>query len=159
MLNALIPFWILLLFLIYLSAAAWLIRHKKAMRQLRSPIDLKLLRLPGETARKKVDELLETMVDQLLYGALAATILMVSPVLVLMWMPTADQKWLLFSSAFLFVAVSVFYLNKVVKIGMERANYRLGSAGEREVAGHLQVLNAKGNGVQGWAFITWRKGR
>ena len=148
MYNALIPLWIALLFLLYLLAAAWLIRCKKAKRQLRPPIELKLLRLPGETARKKVDELLETMVDQLVNGALAASILMVSPVLVLICMPTADQKWLLFSSAFLFVAVSVFYLNKVVKLGMERANYRLGSAGEREVAGHLQVLNAKGY----WVF-------
>jgi hypothetical protein len=148
MLNALIPLWIALLFLIYLFTAAWLIRRKKAKRQLRPPIDLKLLRLPGETARKKVDKLLETMVDQLLYGALAASILMVSPLLVRMCMPTADLKWLLFSSTFLFLAVSVFYLSKVVKLGMERANYRLGSAGEREVAGHLQVLNAKGY----WVF-------
>jgi uncharacterized protein YneF (UPF0154 family) len=144
MYNALILLWIALLFLLYIFAAAWLIRRKKAKRQLRPPIELKLLRLPGETARKKVDELLETMVDQLLYGALAATILMVSPLLVLMWRPTADVRWLLFSCVFLFVATSIYYLCKVVNIGMDRANYRLGSAGEREVAGYLQVLNAKG---------------
>ncbi len=149
---ALFPLWITLLFLVYVFAAAWLIIRKKAKRQLRPPIELKLLRLPGETARLKADELLEKMVDQLFYGTLAATLLMMSPLLVLRWMPTADLKCLLFSGTFLIAAVSVLYLCKVVKIGMERANYRLGSAGEREVAGHLQVLNAKGY----WVFTMCR---
>lgn len=140
--------WIALLFLCYVVAATQLILRTKAKRQLRPPIDLKLLRLPGETARLKAEQLFEKMMEQLLHGAGAATILMMGPFIVRVWMPKADGRWLLFSSGVLFVAASVYYLRKVVKLGMERANYRLGSAGEREVAGHLQVLNAKGY----WVF-------
>jgi hypothetical protein len=158
MLAALMPLWIALLFLLYAFAAVWLILRKKAKRQLRPPIELKLLRLPGETARIKAEQLFEETVDQLFYGAVAATILILSPLLVLVWMPMADLSSLLSSSAALFVAGSVYYLRKVVKIGMERANYRLGSAGEREVARHLQVLNAKGYQVFHDVPVTHAKG-
>jgi hypothetical protein len=139
-----ISFWIALLFLLHVFAATRLILRSKAKRQSRPPIELQLLRLPGETARLKADQLLDKMVEQLFYGACAATILMIGPLLVHAWLPIADVKWLLFSGAALFSAASIYYLRKVMNIGMERANYRLGSAGEREVARHLQVLNAKG---------------
>ncbi|OYW73215.1 MAG: hypothetical protein B7Z37_22435 [Verrucomicrobia bacterium 12-59-8] len=155
---ALMPLWIALLFLLYVFAAKWLILRSKAKRQSRPPIHLKLLRLPGETARLKADELLEEMVDQLFYGAVASTILMMGPLVVLVWVPAADVRWLLFSSAVLFLTASVHHLRKVVKIGKKRANYRLGAAGEREVAGHLQVLNAKGYKVFHDVPVTHEKG-
>lgn len=142
--GALIALWIGLLFILYVVVATRLIVRAKAKRQVRPPIDLKLLRLPGETARIKADQLFEQMMEQLLLGAGAATILMIGPFLVVPLVPKVDGRLLLFSSGVLFVAASIYYLRKVVKLGMERANYRLGSAGEREVAGHLQALNTKG---------------
>jgi len=145
---AIIALWIALLFLAYVVAATQLILRAKARRQVRPPIELKLLRLPGETSRLKADALFEQMMEQLLFGAGAATILMMAPFLVVPWVPKVEGWPLLLSSGSLFIAASIYYLRKVVKIGMERASYRLGSAGEREVAGHLQALNAKGY----WVF-------
>lgn len=141
---AFVALWFALLFLGYVVIAIRIIVRNKAARALRLPIESKLLRLPGESLRIKADELLEKMMEKLLHGAAAATLLLPMPFLMLSWEPKADGKWLLGSSACLFVAASIYYIRQAVKLGMERANYRLGQAGEREVAAQLHALQAEG---------------
>jgi hypothetical protein len=141
---AFVALWVAFLFLGYVVIAIRIIVRNKAARALRLPIESKLLRLPGESLGIKADELLEKMMEKLLHGAAAATILLPMPFLMLTWEPKADGKWLLGSSACLFVAASIYYIRQAVKLGMERANYRLGQAGEREVAAQLHALQAEG---------------
>lgn len=141
---AFVALWVALLFLGYVVIAIRLIIRTKTARALRPPIESKLLRLPGESLRIKADELFEKMMEKLLHGAAAATLLLPMPFLMLSWEPKADGKWLLGSSACLFVAASIYYIRQAVKLGMERANYRLGQAGEREVAAQLHALQAEG---------------
>jgi hypothetical protein len=141
---AFVVLWIALLFFVYVLIAVRIILRNKAARSLRPPIESKMLRLPGESLRIKAEQLFEQMIEKLLHGAAAATLLMLMPFLVVVWMPKADGRWLLGSSAVLFIATGIHYIRQAVTLGMERANYRLGLAGEREVAAQLHALQAAG---------------
>jgi len=136
--------WLGLLFFAYIAIAFHMLRRQKAKRRLRPPLELKLLRLPGESLRIKADKLLEQMVDWLLYGAGVATLLMIAPWLLPLVVPRVNGYPLLISSAALFTAAGIVVISRVVKLGSERSNVRLGYAGERDVAAQLHPLSARG---------------
>ncbi|HEY1081300.1 MAG TPA: nuclease-related domain-containing protein [Prosthecobacter sp.] len=134
-----------LLLLAQAGTGFWLIRRHKKKQNSRPPLDLALVRQPGESLRIQAEELLEKMLDQIVIGSLAAMfVLGAVPWAVKKFFPQADWLSLLVGTFASVAAVSVWFLLRVRSFGLKRANVRLGMAGERDVAGHLQALTAKG---------------
>ncbi|MGV3659471.1 MAG: nuclease-related domain-containing protein [Prosthecobacter sp.] len=131
--------------LAHAGTAFWLIKRHKRKQNNRPPLGLALVRQPGESLRIKAEELLEKMLDHLFVGSLAAIVVLGAvPWAVMQFFPQADRFALAVGSGASFAAVSVLCITKVLSLSIKRSNARLGMAGERDVAGHLQALTARG---------------
>lgn len=132
-------------FVSYAAVAILRHGHLKAKRQVRPPVELKLLRLPGESLRVKSEKLLERIMDWLMWGTLLSVALLIAPLTVLWHLyPKANLAATVVSCVALFAAGSVIVVMRVLALMKERGEVRLGLAGERSVAEELQPLMSLG---------------
>jgi len=120
--------------------AFWFLSRQKAKRQSKPPIELRFLRLPGESLRIRSEALLDQMINWLLGGSLLAIGLFCAPFAVLQLFPKIEPVSAFASSLALFALGNIATFRRVVEIGEERGRLRLGHAGERSVAEELQPM-------------------
>lgn len=126
------------------AIAVFLFRRQKAARKLKPFQEDKLLRGPGESLRRRVEELSEEFANTILLGsALTAAVLGV-PALVLKAFPNANPYLLFGSGITLFLAGAIVMIKRSVGLLDRRANLRLGYIGERLVAESLEARLASG---------------
>ncbi len=132
-------------FLLFAGAVVGIQIWKIRRRHERPPVALKLLRGPGESLRRKVEEFDEDWVFQIFRTALAPVIaaLAVSGVLILI-APHTPLNVGLGITALVFVATLIPAGRWALHDLTRYRNDRLGYLGEREVAEHLQPLLADG---------------
>jgi hypothetical protein len=111
--------------------------------RLRVPVSDKLLRTPGESARRKKEELDDQIIDSLVW------IFGFPPILLISYLastrtasPPPSMVWVFV--VLLGVSVYVKYVIKLVGLLEKRSDWRLGASGERAVGEELNRLMAEG---------------
>jgi len=142
MLTGLLPAVIVIvsMFSIGLSSV-WIVRHKQRGR--RSPLTQQLLRNPGESLRRKIDELNDKVTDCIL----ATMIVPLSVCVTFLLQVHANPKvtWFILMSYIIFgLLFAVYMVRKMVGIFNERNDYRLGLDAELAVGQELNQLMACG---------------
>lgn len=124
--------------------AVTLFRRQRRSRGLQTPEPVKFRRGPGETLRRRTEELSDRFATTLLLGSCIAIALLGIPGLVLKLVPNADPLLLFGSGLALFAAGAVVMIRRSVRILDERARARLGFIGEGLVAESLETCLARG---------------
>lgn len=124
--------------------AVWIHRRQSQERNLQTPDAIKLHRGPGESLRRRMDELSDRFGESFVFGAPVPIVLLGVPYLVFYFAPNADP-YLLYGSALALFAAGLFWLaRRSARHLDERAKARLGYIGERLVADSLEVCLARG---------------
>ncbi len=124
--------------------AVVLFRSQRRSRRLQTPEPVKFRRAPGETLRRRMEELSDRFATTILVGSSVAICLLGVPGLVVRWVPNAYPIFLFGSGMALFAAGAIVMLRRSVRILDERARARLGFIGEGLVAESLESCLARG---------------
>jgi hypothetical protein len=132
--------YVIVYFLVVVGIWKWRISR----RQERPPVQEKLLRAPGETLRRKLENYDDTLLLHLVGTALAPMLLMVFGLMIVSAMAETYQ---IFGLLFLFLVIGgALYVSArwLMLILEKRRNHYLGYFGERVVGETLDALRAKG---------------
>jgi hypothetical protein len=111
--------------------------------RLRVPVSEKLLRTPGETVRRKKEELDDQIVDSMVWIFGFPPVLLISYLVSTRTTPSPPSTIWVFA-LLLGVSVYVKYVIKLAGLVEKRADLRLGASGERAVGEELNRLMAEG---------------
>lgn len=108
-------------------------KHRK------SPLRIKLLRLPGETLREQIDELNEDIIFSLTVPAPLSLIILCS-LMIAVHLQTYTKEQALVYGLLSFVPIYCYFIYKTVTLMAKRNNLRLGLEAERAVGEELNRL-------------------
>jgi hypothetical protein len=137
-------FWLLLpqfLALALMVGIAWFWKWSRARRQLRSPVKEKMLRPPGESLRRKLEELNESILDTLFIAVVGSMALGFMIQVQIMSAPTATIDKMAIGMV---EAVGIIFLGVMGRrfwvLIKRRSDYDLGFKGERLVGEELNEV-------------------
>jgi hypothetical protein len=132
-------------FLAYLGVVIGALQLKYWRRTTRWPFKDadKLLRMPGEALRRKVDESMESFMGELLGAGMALLLLPYFTMLIAQWAHLTRVQILIVCSIAVLVVIA-YSTKRILRLWQLRANCFLGWYGERFTADKLRPLQAEG---------------
>lgn len=130
--------------LIYFAVVAGIWMWRLNRRQERPPVAEKLLRMPGESLRRRIEAFDDTLLFHLVGSALVPLLVMVSGLWIIDRMAPTSRPWALGGLIVALAAVLYFSARWLMKILSRRRDHYLGYFGERVVGETLDSLRSKG---------------